>query len=863
MSQSTYPPIPAESGEWHVAGKWFRDKHQRKITLNGVTYGPFKPNSRGEPWPEDEQMRADLSHMAALEFNTVRIYEPPTEPLLSACREQRLRLFVGIPWSQHVDFMAEKSVRQDAEKRIQEVVRRLRHEPCVVAFIVGNEIEKTLVRWMQPERVRNFIEKLIAIAKEEAPEKLTSYANYPSTEYLIPRNADFLACNVFLEQRAQFASYLQRLQNLAADKPLVITEFGLDVQNHGEIAQAETRQWQHEVCQQKGVAGSFWFSYTDEWYRGGAEVTQWNFGLVTRDRKPRPACAISASSRIEPKAVHAPRFSVIICTRNGSSTLRSCLEALDRQTYANHEVLVIDDGSTDATPEIARSFDFVHYHRQDHAGLSAARNLGMKLATGELLAYTDDDCIPDEDWLQHLSTAFDAPEWVAAGGPNIPPPPRNTTEACVAAAPGAPSHVLLNDEKAEHLPGCNLVIRKNALDAISGFREEFITAGDDVDVCWRLQANGGKLRFVPAAVVWHHRRVTVNAYLRQQSGYGHAEALLIRLYPQRFSWFSGAHWRGTIYGDEGQLRKLNQPTIHFGTHGLAPFQCIYASSYISPWQRFTGLPWLMITLLTISLGLLSPKLLVITGLMTVLSLLAPMQRAISRDFMLIHPTWKQKALLFFLCFAQPIVRDWARLRGMMILQAWPGGDIPWSWPKRPHTHYKPDSSWSHEMLWNEKDITRDALLPVMEKLAPDYGLQWHNTGEHSLCDAELITKQGDHYGLVSVTEYHEGLKRLTRFAYGCPSKNGFAWLIQSSILIGISLVYLFLSKAVGIVFILVGLILYSILLSRKMKAEHQIRRLIYASSKLAGIEQGNPAPDIIPTALHQHASSPSPSLDKS
>ena len=80
--------------------------------------------------------------------------------------------------------------------------------------------------------------------------------------------------------------------------------------------------------------------------------------------------------------------------------------------------------------------------------------------------------------------------------------------------------MLLNDTEAEHLPGCNLAIRKDALELIDGFRAEFKTAGDDVDVCWRLRETGRRLLFVPGAMVWHHRRFTIRAYLTQQFGYG-------------------------------------------------------------------------------------------------------------------------------------------------------------------------------------------------------------------------------------------------------------------------------------------------------------------------------------------------------
>lgn len=847
MSPPLSPPILTGSGNWHVAGKNFRDSRQRKIILTGVTYGPFPPNARGEPWPEPEQMRRDFAHIASLGFNTVRLYEPPTRELLDACREHELKLLAGIPWSQHVDFIGQISIREDAEERVRTLVRQLRQEPCVLAFIVGNEIEKTLVRWMQPDRVRDFIERLIAIAKEEAPEKLAAYASYPSTEYLVPRNADFIACNVFLENRERFSAYLQRLQNLAANKPLVISEFGLDVQKHGEAAQAETRQWQLEVCRQKGVAGSFWFSYTDAWARGGEEITQWSFGLVNRDRHPRPACQVS----VPPETAGSPatRFSVIVCSRNGASTLRACLEALGRQTYPHHEVLLIDDGSTDDTPEIARSFAFVRYHRQNHGGLSAARNYGMKLAAGELLAYTDDDCIPDEDWLEHLSSAFDAPEWVAAGGPNIPPPPRNETEACVAAAPGAPSHVLINDEEAEHLPGCNLVIRKDALMAIGGFREEFTTAGDDVDICWRLRNAGGKLRFVPAAFVWHHRRFTVQAYLRQQSGYGHAEAMLMAHYPERFAWFSGAHWRGTIYGDEGQLRQLEEQTIHFGAYGLAPFQCIYTSNDSDPWQRFTGLPWFSFALIAVIPGLFFWPWLGVALLIMGLSWVTPLQRAGSRDFMFSHPSWNQKALLFFLCYTQPIVRDWARLRGMMLLQARPAGPVPLSWPKLTPAPCKPNSRWSQQALWNEHGKRRDDLFPHLRQLARAHDLQWMETGEHSLCDAELISRQGGRYGLISVTEYHEGLKRLTRFAFGPAHKNAYHGLALLSVFSGALLVYGWNLPSMGSALILVGMITCIFQMAKNIKANYQIRSLLKASAVLAGMIEDPATPPMSPETL--------------
>lgn len=763
ISPPSAPSSPAQPGEgvWRVSGRWFREATGGKVYLRGVTYGPFKPNAQGLPWPEEPRLQEDFRKMAALGFNTVRVYELPTEAVLQAARGTGLRLLVGIPWTQHVDFLSDPAVQAEAITRVQDAARRLGRDPVVAGLLVGNEIEKTLVRWMRPEPVRRFLEKLITTVKTEAPELPVAYASYPSTEYLVPRNADFVAFNVFLEDEDRFEAYLKRLQILADGKPLVISEFGLDSKKHGEAAQARALQWQQEAVRRSAVAGNFWFSFTDEWHRGGEEITGWEFGLVTRDRRPKLASeALAASPDETPTSL--PRISVIVCTRNGSATLRNCLVSLGTQTYANYEVLVIDDGSTDQTADIAREFPYVKYHHQPPGGLSAARNHGMRLASGEILAYTDDDCIPDEDWLKYLAPAFDEPSWVAAGGPNLPPPPRNLTEACVAAAPGAPAHVLMGNEEAEHLPGCNLAIRKAALEAIGGFRVEFTTAGDDVDVCWRLQEQGGRLRFVPAAVVWHHRRFTVSAYLRQQTGYGLAEALLVGHFPKRFAWLGGARWRGAIYGDETYHGDLERQHIHFGSHGLAPFQCIYSGSGDTLAHWMSGLPWLAGCVATLALGFLHLAWLVVPAIMLVLTIRVASKRAAMNDFMLIAHTWRHRALLWTLCFIQPVVRDWARLRGMLRYHALPKGKLQWPWKTAPLTFAPEKPERTEFVFWSTDGVGREAWLEAFAKeLQETHDLRCRPAGDWSLWDGSFADS-GTRLRYVTVTEYHGGGKCLTR-----------------------------------------------------------------------------------------------------
>ena len=190
-----------------------------------------------------------------------------------------------------------------------------------------------------------------------------------------------------------------------------------------------------------------------------------------------------------------------------------------------------------------------------------------------ILAFTDDDCRPDPEWVGRLAQALGDARWAAVGGPNLPPPPRDARQAVVAAAPGAPSHVMLDDTEAEHLPGCNLAVRREAFEAIGGFDPDFRTAGDDVDFCWRLRDAGHRLGFAPTAFVWHERRRGLPAYLRQQWGYGRAEALLVPKHRSRFSRGGGIRWQGSIYSGAA-VHAGRGSVIYHGLLGRAGYQSL-------------------------------------------------------------------------------------------------------------------------------------------------------------------------------------------------------------------------------------------------------------------------------------------------
>ncbi len=570
-----------------------------KLFLRGVSYGPFAVGSHGDQFPERDMARRDFALMRDLGVNCFRTFTPPPEWLLDLAEEYDLGVLVGLPWTQHVCFLDDPGVAEDIRKQVTAGVDACKQHPAVFAFLIGNEIPPDVVRWHQPERVRAFLRELFAIVKRIVPDVLVSYANFPTTEYLDLDFLDFISFNVYLHREHDFRRYLSRLQNLAKDKPLVLTEFGIDSIREGATEQAQILSWQVRAAYESGVAGTVIFSWTDDWFTGGFQMDDWAFGLVDRERHKKPSYHAVQKlylGQLPPPLDRAPGISVVICAFNAERTMDACLASLRTLRYPTYEVVVVNDGSTDRTLEISQRYPEVRIFSQENKGLSVARNVGYENASGEIIAYTDSDCVVDPDWLTYLAFKFVHGGFVAVGGPNLPPPEESRTAACVAASPGGPAHVLIDDEVAEHIPGCNMAFLKTTLQEIGGFDPIHRAAGDDVDLCWRLQNHGHAIGFSPAAMVWHFRRNTIKAYLKQQMGYGKAEAQLYFKHPFRFNMLGQSQWIGRIYGDLGMSLFSRRPIIYHGVFGRGLFQTLYEpSSSLLSYLPFT-LEWNLFSL---------------------------------------------------------------------------------------------------------------------------------------------------------------------------------------------------------------------------------------------------------------------------
>ncbi len=604
------PPPPTERS--HVHGRSLL-VGEEKLHVRGVTYGTFDSGD-GTSFPAPDRVRHDFEAMAAAGVNCVRTYLPPPVGLLDTAAELGMRVMVGLAWEQHVAFLDDPDLSAAIVESVGRQVRECHAHPAILCYALGNEIPSSIVRWHGKRDIERFLERLYWEGRANDPNGLFTYVNYPSTEYLELPFLDLSAFNVFLEEEARFESYLARLQNLSGDRPLLITEVGLDSRRNGDQAQARTLDWQVRHAFGTGAAGVFVFSWTDEWHRGGCEVTDWDFGLVDRERRPKPSlAAISRAFASVPFPIAGPwpRISVVVCTHNGQETLSECLQRLACLTYPDFEYIVVCDGSKDRSAEIAAAHGAIVVETE-HRGLSHARNAGIARASGEIVAFLDDDAYPDCDWLHYLAASFREERYAGVGGPNIPPADEPLVADCVAAAPGGPIHVLVSDREAEHVPGCNMAFRKSALEEIGGFDERFWAAGDDVDVCWRLQEAGGTLGFSAGAVVMHRRRDSVRRYLKQQYGYGKAEALLERKWPAHYNRAGASRWSGRIYEPPAAGGSRRRALVRYGTWGTGLFQSIYdppASALSSLFQMPESLLLIALFAGVSALGLLWPPLL--------------------------------------------------------------------------------------------------------------------------------------------------------------------------------------------------------------------------------------------------------------
>ena len=745
-----------------VDGKFFR-LAEEKFYLKGVTYGPFAPNAEGESFVTRAQTQQDFELIRELGANTLRVYCLPPRWVLDLALDFGLRLLIDIPWNKHLCFLDSPPLREEARKAVRRAVRECASHPAVFAYSVVNELSPDLVRWSGAKAVAAFIDELVVSAKEVDPHCLCTFGNFPSTEFLRPQEIDFYCFNVYLHQQRPFENYLSRLQMIAETKPLLLGEFGIDSLREGEKQKREILDWQIESVFRAGLAGAVIYSFTDDWFKDGRQIEDWAFGLTNRNRERKESFAVVQRQFAAAPYFPLPQYfkvSIVVACYNGARTLKTCLDSLSKLNYPNYEVILVDDGSTDTTPQIASLYKNIRALRQSNLGLSVARNTGISAAEGDIVAFTDSDCRADEDWLYYLIGDLLKGNLTGIGGHNFLPPEDSPTAAAVLVSPGGPAHVMLTDRLAEHIPGCNMAFYKWSLLEIGGFDPIYRKAGDDVDVCWRLQQRGYRIGFSSAGFVWHYRRSTVKEYLKQQQGYGEAEALLVRRHPEYFNSFGGSVWRGRIYTAAKFGVTTRRPIIYHGIFASGFFQTLYTAEPAVALMLCTSLEYHVLVLLplfvlSVSFHQLWP--LAITG--AVVSIAVCIAAGAQADLPRNRRRWWSRPLVALLFFLQPVVRGWARYQGRLSLRPTPQVAYD-SLEKMENSHR--NEVPEENRYWAEAGMDRLNFLSSILARLEHQGWQHKVDAGWSDFDVEVYGSRWAHLQLTTVAEPHPGNRQLFR-----------------------------------------------------------------------------------------------------
>lgn len=228
------------------------------------------------------------------------------------------------------------------------------------------------------------------------------------------------------------------------------------------------------------------------------------------------------------------RASVIVPAYNAEKTLGECLAALEKQSVPRdrYEVIVVDDGSRDNTAAVARSFG-VRVLQQSNQGPAAARNVGAKIAQGEILLFTDSDCIPTYHWLERMLSPFADPSIVAAKG-SYQTMQREWVARLVQAEYEEKYQRMARERYIDFVDTYSAAYRRDAFIAAGGFDTAFpVPSAEDQEFSFRLASLGHKMVFVPEAVVLHRHPSLWFRYLERKYRFGYWRVLVHWKHPKK------------------------------------------------------------------------------------------------------------------------------------------------------------------------------------------------------------------------------------------------------------------------------------------------------------------------------------------
>lgn len=286
-------------------------------------------------------------------------------------------------------------------------------------------------------------------------------------------------------------------------------------------------------------------------------------------------------------------ISVIVPAYNAAATLPSCLQALQSQDW-NHaspfEVIVVNDGSYDETARLARDCG-ARVVEQAHQGIGAARNLGVRCAQGNFIAFTDADCAPARDWLYQITRPFADPEVMGVKG--VYATKQRGLIARFAQAEYEEKYDRMRGaERIDFVDTYSAAYRNSVFDQNRCFDERFSRSGEDTEFSYRLAENGCKLVFAPRALVYHRHPETFAGYFRRKFFGGYWRVWMYKMHPRKI--LSDSHTPQSLKLEMGLalaiiagvlLSLVYTPALVLPAGAVITFLLVSLPFAISTWRR--------------------------------------------------------------------------------------------------------------------------------------------------------------------------------------------------------------------------------------------------------------------------------------
>lgn len=231
-------------------------------------------------------------------------------------------------------------------------------------------------------------------------------------------------------------------------------------------------------------------------------------------------------------------ISIVIPTKNNGDIIERCLVSIRKQNYPSDdiEIIIVDGHSHDDTVDIAKKHGCIIKY-EEHGTISYARNLGIKAAKGQIVAFTDADCVVDINWIKEAVKLFTDPAIAAVGGPNITPDDDSSFARNVGAvlsflsrAGARYGYEGKEVEEIYHNPTCNVFYQKKVLLEVGGFNQNLVTV-DDEELDYRIRKNGYKILYTPFSKVYHYRRPSWKRFMKMAYTYGLGRMQAIKIHP--------------------------------------------------------------------------------------------------------------------------------------------------------------------------------------------------------------------------------------------------------------------------------------------------------------------------------------------